>query len=35
MEFLASKLFFKSGNEGLNNALPSFFEFKVKDIRGK
>ena len=33
---LLSKLVFKSGAEGLKKPVPpSFFDFKVRDIRGK
>ncbi len=33
---LISKIIFKSGSEGLKKPLPpTFFDFKVKDIRGK
>jgi hypothetical protein len=33
---LIQKLIFKSGSEGINKAVPaSFFDFVVKDIRGK
>lgn len=33
---LIQKLVFKSGSEGINKAVPaSFFDFVVKDIRGK
>jgi hypothetical protein len=36
MGSLMAKLVFKSGSEGLPKQItPSFFDFKVRDIRGK